>query len=157
MAQCTLDPDRFEGLSSLIEKASHAHDCIGLEQQQRIGRIVQIDFAGFDGAGDNLRHRLHINFQTEFERLFRAHPWSHPTQLFALDRLMKLNLPTPEILAPERIVPKRMHAFRQQPLDIVADGVIEGWSSRGRSLPRALLRGGTVIVEENSKSRENED
>src|SRR5262249_50804717 len=156
MAQCTLDPDRFEGLSSLIEKASHADDCMGLEQQQRIGRIVKIDFAGLDGACDILRHRLHIDFQTEFERLFRAHPWSHSTQLLALDRLVKLNLLAPEILAPERIVPKGMHAFRQQPLDIVADGVIEGWSSRWRSLPRTLLPGGAVMVEENSKAREDE-
>jgi hypothetical protein len=35
--------------------------------------------------------------------------------------------------------------------------VIEGWSSRGRGLPRTLLPGVAVIVEQNSKAREEED
>jgi hypothetical protein len=42
VAQCALDSDRFEGLSILIEEPGHAHDGIGLEQQQRIGGIIQI-------------------------------------------------------------------------------------------------------------------
>jgi hypothetical protein len=56
-------------------------------------------------------HRLHIDFQTKFKRLFRAYPWPHPAELLALDRLVKLDLPAPEILASERIVPKGLHAF----------------------------------------------
>jgi hypothetical protein len=113
MAQGTLDADGFERLAVCIEESRHTQHCIGLEQQQSVGRIVEIDLAAFDGGRDVLRYRVHVDFQTEVERLFRAYSRSYPTELLALDRLVQLDLSTPEILASKRVVAEDLLAVGQ--------------------------------------------
>ena len=153
MAQRTLDAYGFERLAVFIEESGHAQHRVGLEQQQGVGRIVEIDLAGFDGGRDVLRYRLHVDFQTELERLFRAHPRSYSSELPALERLVQLDLATPEILTSKRVVTEDLQALGQQALDIVAHcGIGSGLNGGG-----PLLCDRTIVTDETGSGRERED
>ena len=77
MAQRALDADGFEQLAVFIEESGHAQHGVGLEQQQRVGRIVEIDLAGLDGGRD-IFGTASISTFRPLERLFGLSPGPTP-------------------------------------------------------------------------------
>src|SRR5947209_282438 len=104
MTERALNSDGAQTLSILIKKTSHAHDCIGFEQQQGVGWIVEVDLARFNGRYDRFGYRGHVDFQPELQRLFRTNASTRAAEFLSLDGLMKLEGPAPKLLTAKRIV-----------------------------------------------------
>jgi hypothetical protein len=70
---------------------------------------------------------------------------------------MKLDLPAPEILAAEGVVPEDTQAFGEQSLDVGPDSRIEPGLIGGRTLLCPLLRKRAVANNEGGCGREGEN
>ena len=112
-----------------LEETGNANDRVDLQQKKRVGRIVQIHLAGLDGRGDLLRYRIHVDFESELKRLFGADAAAHSAELFPFNRLVKLKLPAPEILAAKSVEAENLPTILQQVVRIAVAGITEGLPS----------------------------
>jgi hypothetical protein len=105
-------PTALRVLPSRLKKPVTPDDRIRFEEQGGIGWIVEVHLAGLDGRGDVLRHGLHVDFESELERLLRAQPRSDAAELLARKSSMELELPAPEFLAAECVEAEDFFAVR---------------------------------------------
>ena len=100
----------------MIEKARYPNDGIGFEKRNSHCWIVKICLSRLDQIRHRFRHCGGINLQTELERLFRGKAGTNAAQLFSLNSQVELHGTALELLAAERVEPKRAHPFREHPI-----------------------------------------
>src|SRR4051812_31210323 len=103
MTQGALETDGLQRLAVLIEEPGHADNRVGLEQEERVRRVVQVDLAGLDGRGHVLRHRLHVDLEAEIQGLFGTDARAGTAEFLALNGLVELQLAAPKILAAKSV------------------------------------------------------
>src|SRR5688572_3114033 len=90
------DPDR-------VKNSLNANDGIFAEQVNRNGRIIQIDFAIFDGLNNPCRKRIGIDFETHGEGGLGRYARTDAAILGAENCFMESQLSAPKILTAERV------------------------------------------------------
>ena len=87
---------------SFVQEALDAHDRIQLEQGDRGGRVVEIDFLLFHLLDEVRGKRVHIDLQADFQRGFRTQPGTDAAELLAGDGLVQLEAHRPRTLRRRR-------------------------------------------------------
>ena len=140
MTERALNSDGAQTLSILIKKTSHAHDCIGFEQQQGVGWIVEVDLARFNGRYDRFGYRGHVDFQPELQRLFRTNASTRAAEFLSLDGLMKLELVAPVGFVAEGLEAEYLPPLLKHPLRVPVNLTVEPANSLGAARACAPVR-----------------
>src|SRR5579859_872272 len=128
MTKGTLNPNAPQS-SLLIEKSSHSHNRVQLEQRKCRRRAIQIDLSLLQGGYEAGRKCVHIDFQAHREGRCRAHTRPDTTEFHSLNGLVKFQRVTPEGLIAESIEAKSFLPFLHHPFRVIQNHSVE---SQGR-------------------------
>ena len=129
VAERALDADRLQG-SVLVEESLDANHRVFLEQGQRGGWVVEIDFPFLDRADEISWQRIGIDLQPQGQCGFWAYARTDAAELLALNGVVEAKGVTPEGLATERIIPEDVSALSEELTLILLNLGIEAYQIR---------------------------
>jgi hypothetical protein len=123
MADRARDPDgrQVQAVLGIVEEALHADDGVGLQQLEGRLLLVQADGAVAQDLPQHVGDGVEIHLQAQGEGLMRRQPRPDAVALGSGDGLVQAQLPAPEVLAAERVVPEGLPAFVDHPVGVGLD------------------------------------
>ena len=113
----------------LASRAAERHDAknrLGVDQRQRVGRVVEIDGAVRDRGKHRPWNRIDIELEADGECGRGADPRAHTAKSRAADRLVQLERIAPEPLVAEGITAKDLTSAVEQIAVVLLNRRIEG-------------------------------
>src|SRR5262245_23314808 len=124
MAERALDADRRE-VTTGVEATGHPDHRVELEQCHRGRRVVQGDLTALELLAEASRQRVEVDLQADGEcgRWTEARP--DTAVLCAGDRLVEMQLASPEILVAEGVEAKDLPSLLDELPGVIDDGTVE--------------------------------